>query len=198
MLLVARSFQSSFYDELYKFPMQQKALPSEAEMREAFTKAVGAGRLSRLSTADQDRVASELTSLYQLLAIDSVRALGDENASDDAKLADLTSLEIGDQTTPEREALQTRIHAEFAKLETLMQTTSASTSCAKAPGVVDANPNSGSMTDVDGAASTLFASWKNSQPRAVYGALKTMAVAYQSCDVASVRRSRAKHRTSSA
>lgn len=174
------SFHSDFYEELYKFPMQQKALPSETDMREAFAKAVGQGRLSQLSSADQVRLADELSELYKLLALDSVRALGHENASDDQKLQDIASLEVGDSSTPEKEELQTRIKAEFSKLDTLLQQT-ATPACAKAPGFVEA-PTTG-LTDVDGTAATMFSAWKASQPRAVYGALKTMAVGYQTCDI---------------
>lgn len=171
-------FESDFYDGLYQFPIQKTALPSQIEMHNAFIQSVTHGRLGQLSAADQQRVADELANLYKLLALDSLQVLGAENSSHETKLATLTALEIGDSTTPEREALQAQIQAEFSKIAKLMQSTNAP-ACAKAP-----QAESPTLADIEPASGTLFSGWKSSQPRVIYGALKTMATAYQSCDIA--------------
>ena len=171
------SFQSDFFEGLYQFPIQKKAFPTEGEMRDQFAKSVTKGRLAKLSMADQQRVADSLTSLYKLLALDSVKALHVEASADFEKLKALTALEIGDSTTPEKEELQKQIHAEFTKLEILMATTGAP-ACSKAPAMVEA--------PTADAAGTQFSAWRKSESKVVYGALKTMATAYQSCDVGRV------------
>lgn len=180
--LGCESFESDFYDALYKFPQTRSSFPTEAEVRTAF-----AGK--NLSPA----LSEELTSLYRLLAVDGLRKLGEENASEQDQLSTLAAMEIGDQTSPEKEELQSQIQAEFAKVRTL----AAGTTCAKSPN--DSGNNGASGTDgtsggatapgIDSAApkaGTLFADWKASRPRVIYGALKTLSTAYQSCDAAQV------------
>ncbi len=171
------SFQNDFFDQLYKFPQEKKSFPNEVEMRSAFAASLAHGRLSHLSNTDQQRVADALTDLYKLLTVDTIRILGDENANAHAKFSDLAAIDIGDSSTPEKEALQARLHEQLSKIETLAQTSGAPP-CAKAPAT-----ESPSMTVSSPAVGTLFSAWKSSHPRAVYGALKTMATAYQSCNI---------------
>ena len=176
-----QSFQSNFFDELYKFPLANKPFPTEAQMRDAFATSVTQGRLAKLSSADQTRVADALSELYRLLALDSISEMGIAGGTDYEKLAQLTALEIGDTTTPEKEDLQNKLREQMTKIETLMASTD-TPACAKTPAIVDAPTSSDSATGVD-AASSLFSSWKTTQPKVIYGALKAMATAYQSCDV---------------
>jgi hypothetical protein len=177
------SFQSKFYDQLYQFPMAQKPLPSEQDMRDAFSKSVRTGQLQSLSVGDQERISEELSNLYRLLAVDSLQKLGQQNASDQEKLSLLAALEIGDSSTPEKEELQAQIKAEFTKIETLVGATGAT--CSKAPTTTQPNtpPTLETPPSIDAIKSgTLFSQWKATQTPVVYGALKVFSTAYQSCE----------------
>ncbi len=156
------SFESDFYDSLYKIT-ENGNLPTEQQVQQAF-----AGK--NLSP----QLADELTALYRLLAIDGLRKLGQENAEPSEQIATLAAMEIGDQTSPEKEELQSQIQAQLAKIKQM----TAQSACMKAPA---ADPEVSAPK-----AGTLFAQWKASQPRVVYGALKTLNTAYQSCDASQV------------
>jgi hypothetical protein len=176
------NFQSNFYDQLYQFPQTKTALPTEQEMRAAFAKSVSASRLQNLSASDQARVSDELTALYKLLAVDSLTKLRQENATSQQKLATLAALEIGDSSTPEKEELQAQIKQEFSKIDLLVSGTQGT--CAKPPSNTGAPTLDASHPSADASqANTLFSQWKATRPRVIYGALKAMSVAYQSCDV---------------
>ncbi len=173
-----KSFESDFYDQLYQFPVAHKSLPSEQDMRAAFSRSVQGGHLQDLTAGDQVRVSEELTNLYRLLAVDSVQKIGKQNSTDQEKLALLAALEIGDASTPEKEEIQGQIKAEFSKIDQLVGSTGAK--CSKAP--------SNTAPAIDGAPSpdiaksgTLFSQWKATGPSVLYGALKVMSTAYQSC-----------------
>lgn len=170
-----QSFQEDFWNELYKFPQDGRPFPSEEQMRESFDRATQSGRLAHLSQADRIRVADTLTELYQLLALDSVKALGVDDTDADAKLETLTSLEIGDRTTDEKSALQDRIQAQFAKVQAIVDQQNL-------PACTAPKPETESAPDP----STLLGSWKISRNPIVYGALKTFAVTYQSCNATEV------------
>lgn len=183
------NFASDFYDQLYKFPQGKSSLPETTAVKAAFvTAATQSPKLAGLRAADADAIATELTSLYQLIAVDSLERL--QARSPDEQLSALAALEIGDQTSPEKAELQSRIQAQLAKINSLAQ--AAGVSCAAppasqpgttpaAPGSPAASAPSPSAATLEPQAGTLFAAWKATQPRAVYGALKTMATAYQSC-----------------
>jgi hypothetical protein len=158
------SFESDFYDSLYKIAANG-SLPTESQVQAAFSK-------QNLTP----EVSAELTNLYRLLAIDGLRKLGAENAEPDQQIATLSAMEIGDQTSPEKEELQTQIKNQIAKIKSL----SSSSTCTKAPSL------DGSAPALEPKPGTLFAQWKSARPRIVYGALKTMSTAYQSCDAAQV------------
>ena len=168
------SFESDFYDSLYKIT-ENGNLPTESQVRAAFAD-------KKLTPV----VSEELTNLYRLIAIDGLRKLGQENAEPSDQIATLSGMEIGDQTSPEKEDLQAQIKAQLAKIT---KATSTST-CAKTPApekVPEKTPEPTPGAAPEAAkARTLFAQWKASKPRVVYGALKTLSTAYQSCDAAQV------------
>lgn len=169
------SFQEDFWSELYKFPQEGRPLPTEQEMRAEFERSIREGRLAQLSAADQTRISEALTELYRLLALDSVRELGVDSNDNELTLSTLTSLEIGDRTTSEKSAVQDKIQAEFAKIQSIVNST-------EMPACGPTKPE----TEAQPAKGTLFADWKANRNATVYGALKTFAVSYQSCDATQV------------
>lgn len=158
------SFESDFFDSLYKIA-ENGNLPTEQQVRAAF--------------ADKNlkpEVTEELTNLYRLLALDGLRKLGEENSDPSQQIATLSAMEIGDQTSPEKEELQAEIRAQMARIKQL----TADSTCGKTP-LPDATPDATIPK-----AGTLFAQWKASRHRVIYGALKTLSTAYQSCEAAQV------------
>lgn len=197
------SFEDTFWDGLYHIVLQGQDFPTEAQVREAFDQTLETGRLKSLSTADKTRIREELTELYGLLALDSVQTLATDPQNLDSKLETLTSLEMGDRTTDEKVVLQEKIRAQFARIESIAAEAGAP-SCensgdnsGSAPPVVaqptpSASPAPGSTPEPTPAPAAtpeptpatmdLLSKWKASRHPAVYGGLKGLATAYQSCE----------------
>ena len=165
------SFESDFFDSLYKITATGH-LPTEQQVQAAFA-----------SRSLKPEMNAELTHLYRLVALDGLKQLGPENAetttTTDQQIAALAAMEIGDQTSPEKESLQIQIKDQIAKIKQLAVTQSSS--CAKTN-----TPNADSTPLAEPKSGTLFAQWKSNRPRLVYGALKTLSTAYQSCEAAQV------------
>ena len=185
------AFADTFWDELYKFPTAQKEFPTETEMREHFTRAVSEGRLKSLSDGDKNRAVESLVELYRLVALES-KNLAMEEEVEDKTFGALVQLELGDRSTPEKAAIQDRIEKEMKVLEDLAATLESAAPCTDAkPAPAEPSPGTSHVptpapTPSAGGSSTLLSNWKANLNPAVYGARKTMATSYQSCDAVSV------------
>lgn len=181
------SFEDTFWDGLYRFPMRNLPLPSVAQMKMEFERAIATGRFEGLNASAQQELAEALTDLYRLLANDSVRILSANPETRDALLETLASLEMGDRTTPEKQALQEKIRAKFAEIGRLAQdagTVTSSSQCASptpqpAPGQPGPSPPPVKSDN-------LLDTWKATRHPAVYGGLKSLATGYQSCEAGQI------------
>lgn len=192
------SFQQTFWDEMDQIALDDRQYPTEDAMRAEFDRALAEGRLSKLSTADRDRLSEALTDLYRTLTVDAVRDLRVNAGAKEEILGLITSVAIGDRTTPEKSALQDTVVAKFQAIERLAKSvdTTELPACSGAtppsggttPPTTGASPSPGSpKATPTPAPSTQFSQWKATRHPAVYGGLKTFATSYQSCEVGSSR-----------
>lgn len=182
------SFQQTFWDEMDQIALDDLQYPDETSMRTEFDRALAQGRLAKLSQGDRDRVSAALTDLYRTLAIDAVRDLRVNSQAKEEILALLSSAEIGDRTSPEKIALQETLNEKFAALDRL----SKSVEVEGLPACTGAQPPAAGKVPTPAPGSptppkttTQFSEWKATRHPAVYGGLKTLATAYQSCSVGS-------------
>lgn len=185
------SFTDTFYDELYKYPLKGQPFPSAREVERAFDESLRVGRLKDLPEVERVRIRERLTELYDLLASKTVATLASDSNDNEAVLEALAAMEMGDSTTPEREQMQKSIHEKLLELDAIA-TAAGAPPC---PSTDKAPPgaNVSLPPDVtDGASAmepgmapakqSLLTNWKATRHPAVFGGLKSLANAYQSCD----------------
>ncbi|HVK62790.1 MAG TPA: hypothetical protein VM432_14630, partial [Bdellovibrionales bacterium] len=186
-----QSFSDDFYDELYRFPLDQKEFPSTRELSEALDQTMRDGRLKDLSEADRLRLRDLVSEIYSILSED-VPLLAEK--SGEATITVLSAIELGDRTTPEKVEIQDKLKEKLAELDaftsdlkkagalacTPAPTPTPGNSATPAPGSV-ATPTPTPTPAPVPATDTLFERWKATRHPVVYGALKTISVAYQSC-----------------
>ena len=170
------SFEDDFWDSLHRFTLEKKPYPSAQSLRSELEKSFAKGRLQALSASDRTKILDELTGLYTVLTESTPREVGIKSENYDQVLETLTALELGDRTTKEKDALQTRIRQSFANVDAILKSSSAPLSCPPAA-------QKPTEPDVSQNANTLLGWWKANRHPAVYGALKALATSYQSCSV---------------
>jgi hypothetical protein len=155
------SMRDRLWSELYRQVDHEGGLPAEASV---------ATEVSTLGHGADTRNA--LVGLYGQIER-NVRGLDREEA-----LRVLAEMEIGDRTTEEKAARQDELERRLASTQSIA--TAEAGECTE--------PEPGTSPDTNGGDSVaLFEGWRQSVPRAVYGAYKTLSVAYQSCNVMDLR-----------
>ncbi len=171
------AFRDEFWDGLYAFPVNGEPFPTEDAMREAFESSLANGRLQAATRQERRQVSDALAELYRLLALDGVRSLAQTSNAKGQILAALASLEMGDRTTPEKADLQKKITEQLSIIERIV---------ASIPELRTQSCSEGGLEDGKSPstpqAGSLFDSWRKSRHPAVYGALKSLATIYQSCE----------------
>jgi hypothetical protein len=178
--LACPAFEDEFYDAIYSVLLSDKSLPSTEEMSKAFDAMLSGARYKSLSAPDLARVHDALTATYNTVAIETPRLIGEGNPLDPKiQLEAIAAMEMGDELTPAKSTLHQKIRAQLSDVENLMsealKTSGSKLDCAE--------PVATSAADarfIDGGA--LLGAWKKTRAPAVYGALKALATAYQSCD----------------
>lgn len=173
--------KSALWTELYSLADDPKGYPTVDEMRAALRSKLEK-RMSDRSVAD--RLASEASGLYGLVVESATR----ESSGDIRRvISKLVALELGDEHTVDLASAQISLKQSFASIDSLV--TEASVQCSNPPPTGSGTPPPGAgptpaptpMRDSPSEGAMLDA-WKDRMPAAVYGAWKTMSVAYQSCD----------------
>jgi hypothetical protein len=158
-----------FWDGIYAFPISGQKLPQpeviENDLTNSFT-------LRARTTAASQELKRALGDLYRMIAVDAVIALQLQGKSNQQVLAELTAFELGDQDTPEKEDLQIRFQDQISQVQKLA--VASGMSCADESLLETETPSAPGLT--------LFNKLKTERHPAVYGGLKSMAVAYQSCE----------------
>jgi predicted DNA-binding ribbon-helix-helix protein len=179
-----QSFEEDFWNSLESVA-QNSALPTSSVVQKAmekmvFDSALTTDRFRNLSSPQRQELSDALTRLYIIASEKSFIALATANTRL-ARLSTLSALEMGDQTTPAKVELQAQLRSEFAHVKALMSS-AVSSGDAKCS-TPDPIPTAAPATPTPTAQSLkLLDYWKSTRHPGVYGALKTLAIAYQSCD----------------
>jgi hypothetical protein len=174
-----KAFEDNFWDGLYGYSLDQTTFASREEVRAAFTQGLQSSRFDLLTEAEREQLGQELVELYDLLAFETDQLLP-ASARPGEKLELLSSLEMGDRTTAEKEALQEKIRERFAKIEAMAK--SFGVDCTAQDSASESAKRVEPDTRLEQSAATLLGEWKAKRHPAVYGGLKTLATAYQSCE----------------
>jgi cell wall-associated NlpC family hydrolase len=189
------SFESSFFDGIYGFVLSNESFASSSKMRAAFEKSFREGRLKDFSEADRRRITDIAVEIYDLITEESLETLQTKDRTVTGIMEILTSIELGDQSTPRLQALHEKYRA---KLSELNQTIERSLP----PGVTQMDcpppptaptptptpeptplpPGSSPTPTPTPAPPSLLDQWKVTRHPVVFGGLKSLAVAYQNCE----------------
>lgn len=167
----AQDFEDEFWNGLYGFSLNQERFVESKEMARIFQHVFKKGRLKHLDKQDRERLTQLLTDLYELLSSQSLRELGVDPNNLEQVLETLTNLEMGARDTKNKALLQDRIRAKFNEIEKFVSNAQISQSCRP--------PQDQPPSD----STPLLDKWQQTRHPIVYGALKSFATSYQSCDV---------------
>ena len=166
------AFEDTFFDALYDVTLAHETFASPEQMQEVFDRVFAMGRLAKLQAADRMRVTQSLTELYRFLTIDAVTLLVKNPTDSNEVLSALTSIETGDLTSPQNVQIQNHLQTILNDIEQTVANSGELPACVLPEKAADA----ASVVRSE----NLMA---NTHP-AVLGALKALAVGYQSCSAA--------------
>ena len=169
-----KTFQESFWNDLEQIAYHGQNFVSPSEMALTFNHTFQNGRLASLGESDRARVTDDVVEIYRTLTLEAPLALHVDPNSPHDMLSMLAALEIGDQSTPAHVALQSKIRDSFARIE--------AADPVSLPACKDKDQSSKAKALALNP-QTQFGNWKATRHPAVYGGLKALATAYQSCDV---------------
>jgi hypothetical protein len=173
------NFGDELWDSLYRFLLKQTDFPSLKEQRYEFERIFLDNRFIGLSNETKQKIVDQLMIIYQTLTIDSLTLIdANDRNNHNLILGLLTSLEMGDRTSTEKSSFQDKIRIELTQLATL--TRQVGLAC-PTPQPTPTPESVVSNSIPDPSKPSLLNNWKATRHPAVYGGLKTMATAYQSC-----------------
>jgi hypothetical protein len=202
--VACNSFKDDLFDALYVSLRSPAGAPSSNDFKQSLKDLTTTERWKKVSKNTKTELLDEVVSLYETLT---------EKITAQPELKDnynhikmLSALELGDQSSGLKKNLQELIQSKTARIKSI--TKDSGLSCSQTPPETqtpgDSNGSSGTPPDAgagtgetsaardigldgDTNPSPLLAKWKQTRAPVVYGALKSMAVAYQSCDAADRR-----------
>jgi hypothetical protein len=177
----AQAFEDDFWDGLYDFILLKRPFASRADLAASLEPAFERGRLVDAGPAERAEIRAAILDLYDLLTVETVAKLGIGLSHSKELLGALTALEVGDRTSPEKTALQNRIRASFEQVQAIATRAGMISGC-PAPVQAPSAPLSGPASGNSLRATNLLEQWSRSRHPAVYGGLKALATAYQSCE----------------
>jgi cell wall-associated NlpC family hydrolase len=165
-------FKDAFFDAVYT-QVTNSQLADRNTFEAAVNEAINKNAKISLSNVEKSEIAVKLSNLYDLLTVQALKGINHQDKK--AVLTQLSSLELGDQTTAEKSDLQKQISETIAEIESISQ--GANSGCTPGGG------NSGDANPGDTPINQNYLQYlKAHVPAAVFGAWKTMATAYQSCE----------------
>ena len=176
--ICSKSAKTTVFDELNRLADAETGYPDQEALRRSLSARLlqhWDHRLSRTQEEGLDAASNDLSSVY-LDLLNEAQAAPPKEGQDahQAMLSNLAELELGDDSTPSRARLQADMVAKLDHVrDMLMQTDASCDATSRKP--VPATPTPETQT--------LLGQWSQTEVKPVYGAWKTMATAYQSCDV---------------
>ena len=171
--LGCESFADEFWDGLHQYTIEKKAFPEPSVMRASYASDI-ARRYPALPAAEQEKLAGLMADLFELLTVEAPAKLGVRQGDYDELLQLLAALELGDRTTPQRDQIQERIGAKLGEIARVTNDPAFAHECESSKDL--------ELPEAEAQAGSLLSHWKATRHPAVYGALKSMATAYQSCE----------------
>lgn len=189
--LVARLFEDRLWTAFTSHIEITGHPPSSADLEKSIrAKLSSSKRLSKLSTKSQNQLVDLTKQLTNVIARQNDSLISKKTANENLAqestqsgsdrelwLERVAQLEIGDRTTPEKSADVDEARKLMAELNALAKDSEmAEVACVSNP------PAEPVATATPAASGGLLEQWRNTKAAPVYGGLKTVAVAYQSCD----------------
>jgi hypothetical protein len=160
---------NNFRDQLFNSLYAQ--VQSEGTLRPTFA---AKGELASGGSARLQALKTDLySSVYRSVTAALPTATMDSEANQQTVLHTLAEIELGDRTTPEKDARQTEFEAKFAKLAAEAKTTGVP--CVPVPGTPVVT---GGVDSVP-----IFETFRQTKVPVIYGAYKTFSMAYQTCNM---------------
>jgi len=158
-----KNFESSLWDVSYASLIDGKIAPAQVPMAKMISAKVATNLMATKSQAAQKAIAQKVDEFYQIVGVDQIQSM---KLTD--QLQKLTALEVGDTTTPEAAAVQAKLKVWRQSLAQTYQQYDVACSAPETPvaPVVQTPPSQTSLNPI------------------AWGADKSLAVAYQSCQTA--------------
>lgn len=172
--LLCRDFDDWTWDAIDAFPLNAEPFPPRAALSQLFSLKLEATR--QWQETDLTAMSQAFGELYQLLSSDALETLHVDVRSQSQTLHALSALELGDRSTTAKAMLQLQIRKAFQKLQSIAlraKNLSEPVDCQTSP----------EDTELSTHPRTGRARTGQNVNSVVYGALKAMATAYQSCSV---------------
>lgn len=186
--VACKAADSHFFNHLYALPLESKEFPHPSVMEESLREELEREyELGRLKTNDKNKIDAfvmHYMKLYQLVTVKTVEEL--DLKSSDEVIAALSALEMGDRTSDKKARLQAEWEALKGPL--LLAAEELEGSCDENSGeneVVDPPKDEESIPapPEEFVEASLMEYLESNYTPQVFGAMKTVAVAYQSCEV---------------
>lgn len=187
-----QNFEDNLWTGFTAYIEEHGEPPQSADIKSTFEQTLKKSkRLSQISEKSQTRVTSLTSDLADVIRLRNDSMTGQKRMAplspDEVRefwLERVAQLEIGDRTTQEKSDDVDRVRGILAEMSALANADEQvlRASCVTPPPpppVPEPEPTSPPTT-----ATNLFEHWKNTESAPVYGGLKTIAVAYQSCEAA--------------
>lgn len=169
-------FESRTWDAMNRYLIEEKSLLSREELNEHLKSSLQGlkTRSGSLSDEQREQLARDLEDLFEVFLSEAPQLEKIQNSQELLTL--LSALELGDHTSDSKKHLQTRVKAQFLKVQSRAETLGVE--CEAPPTVTPEIPEGGDSVHApaeqdDRASSQL--------PRPVYGMRFAFATAYQSC-----------------
>ena len=180
-------FTDKLFDRLYEVVLANENFASSAQMKAILAEATQSGRFAKLSVRDQTDIIESLTDLYKFLTVDVFTVLVQDPFDLHEQLEALTAIEMLDTSTPERARLVATYKAKLAALDVLIRSQDEAFPECDSRTLADLAADTLSTLDsttqsVQPVVGSLLANIRQSRHPLVYGGLKSLAVAYQSCE----------------
>lgn len=173
--LGCKTSQSEMWSTLHRIAEDSGAFPSPDDLRAAL---IEAGEKRQLKGEDFDRYVDSFVSNYQLI-VDGIKSKFSPNDVEAWKKA-LAELEIGIRVTSVHAEIQDQLQTSLAKLE--QQDTQLKQECVQQ---TENQASNNTISAENNKAGTIWEQLAQEGPE-IYGARRTLATAYQSCDVLSL------------
>lgn len=172
--LACQAFEDEFFDGLYAYLLAKKPLPPVSLIEKSIDGMLSDTRFRDLSAQGLGAMKTALTELYATVAIETPKEIADDPKDLSSQLEAIAAMEMGDRLTEAKSRMLDRIRARFARVEQILASENMDLECApsaEALAVADEGP--------------LLNGWRSRRSLPVYGGLKALATAYQSCDAGS-------------